>query len=144
MNNINKKLLGLLSFFTVQSFSFCSKSDDPTNGNSTNAKTTAVFNSSLTYGTMTDQDGNVYQTITTGSQTWMAENLRTTKYNDGTAIANVSTNSDWTNLSTGAYCNYNNTSNEDTIATDGRLYNWYAVNVGNLAPKGWHVATNSE
>jgi len=93
---------------------------------------------------MTDQDGNVYQTITTGSQTWMAENLRTTKYNDGTAIANVSTNSDWTNLSTGAYCNYNNTSNEDTIATDGRLYNWCAVNVGNLAPKGWHVATNSE
>jgi len=58
---------------------------------------------------MTDQDGNVYKTITIGTQTWMAENLRTTKYRDGSSIPNVTYNTDWINLTTGAYCNYDNT-----------------------------------
>jgi uncharacterized protein (TIGR02145 family) len=77
---------------------------------------------------MTNQDGNVYKTITIGSQTWMAENLRTTKYNDGTAISNVTDNTAWAALSTGAYCSYNNTTDVVAIATYGYLYNWYAVN----------------
>ena len=88
---------------------------------------------------MTDQDGNFYKTVTIGTQTWMAENLRTMKYNDGTNIPLVTSGIAWNNLNTGAYCNYNNTTNSDTIATYGRLYNWYAVNTGKLAPKGWHV-----
>ncbi len=117
---------------------------NPTNSNATNGKTKAVFNTDVTYGTLTDQDGNVYKTVTIGTQTWMAENLRTTKYNDGTTIPNVTDDGEWGNISTGAYCNYNNTANTDTIATYGRLYNWYAVNTGKLAPKGWHVATNVE
>jgi uncharacterized protein (TIGR02145 family) len=96
------------------------------------------------YGTMTDQDGNTYKTITIGTQTWMAENLRTTKYNDGTTIPNLTDDDEWAGLSTGAYCNYNNTNNTDTIATYGRLYNWYAVNTGKLAPNGWHVPTDAE
>jgi uncharacterized protein (TIGR02145 family) len=74
----------------------------------------------------------------------MAENLRTTKYNDGTSITNVTSTSEWQNLTTEAYCNYKNTTNNDTIATYGRLYNWYAVNTGKLAPEGWHVPTDAE
>ncbi|HLO59887.1 MAG TPA: fibrobacter succinogenes major paralogous domain-containing protein [Bacteroidales bacterium] len=93
---------------------------------------------------MTDQDGNVYKTVTIGTQTWMAENLRTTKYNDGTVIPNVTANNEWAALTTGAYCNYKNTTYIDTIATYGRLYNWYAVNTGKLAPNGWHVPTDAE
>jgi uncharacterized protein (TIGR02145 family) len=126
--------------------SSCEKDDDndPSSINPTNGKTTAVFNPAVTYGTMTDQDGNVYKTVTIGTQTWMAENLRTTKYKDGKSIPNVTSASEWENLTTGAYCNYNNTSITDTIATYGRLYNWYAVNTTKLAPKGWHVATDAE
>jgi uncharacterized protein (TIGR02145 family) len=125
-------------------YSSCSKDDDPVVTNLTNGKTTAVFSSDLTYGAMTDQDGNVYKTITIGTQTWMAENLRTTKYNDGTSITNVTSASEWGDLTTGAYCNYNNTTSNDTIATYGRLYNWSTVNTGKLAPKGWHVPTDAE
>jgi uncharacterized protein (TIGR02145 family) len=111
---------------------------------STNGKTTALFNPNVTYGTLIDQDGNIYKTVTIGTQIWMAENLRTTKYNDGTSIPNVLDFHNWSSLSTGAYCNYNNTSNLDTIATYGRLYNGYAVITGKLASKGWHIATDAE
>lgn len=93
------------------------------------------------FGTMIDQDGNEYKTMTIGSQTWMAENLRATKYNDGTSITNVSDDKDWAELNTGAYCSYNNITNIDSIKTFGILYNWYAASTGKLAPKGWHVAT---
>ena len=142
--NISIFSLLIMGVFLVFASSCKKDNNGPSSGNSTNGKTTAVFNPSVTYGTMTDQDGNVYKTIIIGTQTWMAENLRTTKYNDGTTISNVADGSDWTNLTTGAYCNYNNTSNMDTIATYGRLYNWYAVNTDKLAPKGWHVPTDFE
>jgi uncharacterized protein (TIGR02145 family) len=126
--------------------SSCSKDVDnkPVSSNPSNGKTTAVFNSSVTYGTMTDQDGNVYKTVTIGTQTWMAENLRTTKYNNGTAIPLVTDNKEWEDLTTGGYSNSQNTSNIENIATYGRLYNWYAINTGKLAPKGWHVPTDIE
>ena len=120
------------------------KKEDKTPKNPTNGKTTAVFNSGITYGTLTDQDGNDYKTVTIGTQIWMAENLLTTKYNDGTSIANVTGTNEWENLTTDAYCNYNNTTTSDSIATFGRLYNWYAVKTGKLAPKGWHVPTDAE
>jgi len=141
---MNKKILiSVLTISTTLLFSSCNK-DNSEPSNPTNGKTTAVFNSSLTYGKMTDQDGNLYKTITIGTQTWMAENLRTTKYNDGTSIPNITSSEEWSSLTTGAYCNYNNTTNLDTIATYGRLYNWYAVNTSKLAPKGWHVPTDAE
>lgn len=89
-----------------------------------------------------DADGNSYKTVTIGSQTWMVENLKTTKYNDGTPIPNVTNDTEWGDLSTGAYCNYDNDASHAT--TYGRLYNWYAVNTGKLAPKGWHVPSSSE
>ncbi len=105
----------------------------------------AIFNTSLTYGTVTDIDGNVYKTITIGSLTWMAENLRTTKYRNGDAIPEVTANSTWKSLKSDAYCNYENTKDLDQIATLGRLYNWFAVTDSrNLAPAGWHVATDAE
>lgn len=142
MNKIFLKLSVFIATTTIM-LSACSK-DDSKPTNPFNGKTTAIFNPSVTYGTMTDQDGNVYATVTIGTQTWMAENLRTTKYNDGTVIPNVTDEHNWFDLKTGAYCNYNNTINADTIATYGRLYNWYAINTGKLAPKGWHVPTDAE
>jgi len=89
-----------------------------------------------------DQDGNNYKTITIGNQIWMIENLRTTKYNDGTIIPLVTDNRAWRISSTPAYCWYNN----DTIYKNlyGALYNGYAVNTNKLCPKGWHISTNAE
>lgn len=105
----------------------------------------AQFNSGLTYDTVSDSDNNVYKTITIGTQTWMAENLRTTKYRNGESIPEVTSNTEWKNLTSAAYSNYGNTSDVDAIATFGRLYNWFAVTDSrNLAPTGWHVATDAD
>ena len=123
----------------------CCKDDDPKPNNPTNGHTTAVFNPNLKYGTMTDQDGNIYKTITIGTQTWMAENLRTKIYRNGDSIPNVTDTAQWVDLTTGAYCYYNNTKDIDSIATFGGLYNWYAVSDSRgLAPKGWHVPTDAD
>ena len=104
-----------------------------------------TFNAKSAYGSLTDIDGNVYKTIVIGAQTWMAQNLRTTKYRNGVAIENVKDNSSWVRLHTGAYCNYNNTNNTDEIDHIGRLYNWYAaIDSGGIAPQGWHVPSDSE
>jgi uncharacterized protein (TIGR02145 family) len=95
------------------------------------------------YGTVTDIDGNTYQTIKIGNQWWMAENLKVTHYRNGEAIPNVTDNTDWAILTTGAYCNYDN--NTVNIATFGRLYNWYALDDSRqIAPSGWHVPTDEE
>ena len=92
--------------------------------------------------TITDVDGNIYHYVVIGTQTWMGENLRTTKYNDGTAIPLVTQDSAWRQLITPGYCWYNNdASNKNTY---GGLYNWYAVNTGKLAPTGWHIPTDAE
>jgi len=140
ISNMNKGLLRISVFIVlVAMVCACGGDDDDPSGNATNGKSTAVFNSSVTYGSLTDQDGNIYKTVTIGTQTWMAENLRTTKYNDGTAIPKESES-----FSTPAYCNYNNSDEAIAIATYGRMYNWFAVNTGKLAPKGWHVPTDAE
>ena len=88
-------------------------------------------------------DDYTYSVVEIGDQCWFAENLRTTVYADGSAIPEVTGNSAWTGLSTGARCDYNNnTENGDTY---GRLYNWYAVdNASGLCPNGWHVPTDGE
>ncbi len=94
-------------------------------------------------GTVTDIDGNIYVTTKIGNQWWMAENLKVTHYRNGDAIPNVTDSTQWINLTTGAYCNYNNDINK--VATYGRLYNWYAVDTNfNIAPAGWHVPTDEE
>jgi uncharacterized protein (TIGR02145 family) len=98
-------------------------------------------------GTLTDACGNVYHTVRIGTQVWTVENLRTTKYNDGTAITKITSNTTWDSCYytfIPAYCYYNNTANADSISKFGALYNWYVVHTGKLAPAGWHVPTDSE
>lgn len=96
-------------------------------------------------GTMTDQEGNVYKTITIGTQTWMAENLRTTTFRNGVAISEITDVTEWVNTSAAAYCTYNYTTSPDTVDTYGRLYNWYAASdPNNIAPSGWHVPTDAD
>ena len=90
-----------------------------------------------------DIDGNEYQTVTIGNQLWMAENLKTTKYSDGTPIPNVTVADDWAALNTPAYCWYNN----DSLTYSGKygaLYNWYAINNKNVCPDGWRVPTDDD
>jgi uncharacterized protein (TIGR02145 family) len=89
-----------------------------------------------------DIDGNSYKTIAIGTQVWMAENLKTTRYADGTPIPVVEKYDEWLALTTPAYALYNNdASNLDVY---GALYNWHAVQSGKLCPKGWHVPDNAD
>jgi uncharacterized protein (TIGR02145 family) len=112
----------------------CSK--NPT-GSDNNEKTVSLIDS------VTDADGNMYHAILLGTQTWTVENLKTTKFNDGTAMSLVADSAAWCNLTTEGYCWYANdaAANKNTY---GALYNWYAVNSGKLAPAGWHVPSDSE
>ena len=111
----------------------------------TQQEITNLYNSDgpVQSGTVTDIDGNLYHTVTIGNQVWMVENLKVTKYNDGTIIPYVTDNTTWAGLITDAYCWYNNdaTTYKNTY---GGFYNWYAVNTGKLAPTGWHVPSDSE
>lgn len=92
---------------------------------------------------LTDIDFNTYNTVQIGSQCWMAENLKTTKYRNGTLIPNVIDTNAWSNLTTGAYVWYDNDiSWKDSY---GALYNWYAaVDANGLCPTGWHLPTDEE
>jgi uncharacterized protein (TIGR02145 family) len=101
------------------------------------------FNDGSVYGSVADIDGNFYKTVHLGSQTWMAENLRTTRYNDGEVIPVVKDNTDWITLKTPGYCWYNN---DPAVYREiyGGLYNWYAVNTGKLCPAGWHTPDLNE
>lgn len=102
-----------------------------------------LSNAPLPYCPVIDIDGNVYKTVTLGSQVWMAENLKVTHYRNGDVIPNVTDSSEWAGLTTGAYCEYDN--DITNVANYGRLYNWYAVDDSRgLAPEGWHVPSDAE
>jgi len=132
-------LIGIL----IAVFTWGCKPDEPKLNNPLNGRTTAVFNPNKSYGTVTDIDENIYKTIKIGDQLWMAENMRVTHYQNGNEIPNIKDSTQWANQTEGAYCNYNNTENLDTIATFGRLYNWYTTqDTRGLAPKGWRVANS--
>ena len=92
---------------------------------------------------LTDIDGNNYYSIKIGTQEWMRENLKTTKYRDGNLIANITDNTAWSQLTTSAYCWYSNDiANKNT---NGALYNWYTVSDSRgLCPTGWHVPSDTE
>jgi uncharacterized protein (TIGR02145 family) len=95
------------------------------------------------HGTVSDIDGNIYTTVLIGEQWWMAENLRTTRFSDGTLIPNITDNSTWIQLTTPAWCNFNNVEGNDILL--GKLYNWYTTtDTSNLCPTGWHVPTWDE
>ena len=94
-------------------------------------------------GTVSDIDGNIYETVKIGDQWWMAENLKVTHYRNGDEIPKVTNTGNWIDLNSGAYCNYNNDPNKVDIY--GRLYNWYATTDSRkISPQGWHVPTNDE
>ena len=97
--------------------------------------------SSTKLQSVTDIDGNVYNSVVIGSQTWMNRNLNVTKYKDGSTIPNPS--GSWASLSTGAYGDYNN--NATNSNTYGKLYNWFVVGDSRgICPDGWHVPTSAE
>ena len=102
-----------------------------------------------TQDTISDIDGNVYHTVKIGDQIWMVENLKTTKYSDGTSIPRVTSRNTWANKTTGAFCDYN-FGNYYAWSIDydliyGHLYNWYSVvDSRKLAPIGWHVPSDAE
>lgn len=102
-----------------------------------------IFNPNVTYGAITDIEGKTYKTVVIGTQVWMAQNLRTTKFNDGTSIPLVTGDGEWSNLVTPGYCWFNN---NDSIFENiyGAYYNWFAVTSGNLCPVGWHVPSDTE
>jgi uncharacterized protein (TIGR02145 family) len=86
-----------------------------------------------------DVDGNEYNTIKIGKQLWMVENLTVTHYNDGKKISLINDNTEWSKLSTAAYCYH------DVFGKCyGAFYNWYAINNGKLAPKGWRIPTDDD
>jgi uncharacterized protein (TIGR02145 family) len=126
----------------------CKKDNDSSNSNTVIenplvCNATNVFNSSLTYGTLKDINGNAYKTIQIGGKNWMAENLKATKYKNGNPITNITDKTQWASTTTGAYCSYNNDPIND--CPYGKLYNWYAVaNSNGLCPTGWHVSTDAE
>lgn len=91
---------------------------------------------------VSDIEGNLYNVIIIGSQTWMAENLKTTKLNDNTSIPNVESDAEWIALSTPAFCWLRNEVQYKDVY--GALYNWYTVSTGKLCPEGWHVPTDDE
>jgi uncharacterized protein (TIGR02145 family) len=104
---------------------------------------TVVYNPASVYGSVSDVEGNVYKTVELGSQTWMAENLKTTRFNDNTEIPLVTGGTEWENMTSPAYCWYEN---NEAIYKDfyGAYYNWYTVNTGKLCPSGWHVPSDEE
>jgi uncharacterized protein (TIGR02145 family) len=126
--SVLSRVAGVLGISVLLAGVFCDKGN-PINNNSS--------------GTVTDADGNVYHTVKIGAQVWTVENLKTTKYNDGTAIPLETDSVTWSNRTTPGYCWYNNDPGTYK-STYGALYNWYAVNTGKLAPIGWHVPTDSE
>lgn len=128
MKNINSQI-SFFSLLIVTSilFSSCKKEE---------------INSNTAPTSVTDIDGNEYPVVQICGKYWMAENLRTTRYNDSSIIPTGLTNTAWGSTTSGAYAVYNDIATNNNIY--GKLYNWFAANNSQLAPKGWHVATEAE
>ncbi|HRZ96914.1 MAG TPA: FISUMP domain-containing protein, partial [Paludibacter sp.] len=89
-----------------------------------------------------DQEGINYPVVTIGTQVWLADNLKTSRYRNNVTIPDKSNDVTWGTITTPAYTDY---SSPITSTTYGKLYNWYAVtNNNNLAPKGWHIPTDND
>ncbi len=124
---------------------------DPTNAQDAVTKAyidqmAEIFLNAGLNGVVMDIDGNTYKTIKIDTQLWMAENLKTTRYNDGTSIPLVTGSTAWGNLTTPAYSWYDNDSTK-YAKLYGALYNYYTVadtNSLNVCPTGWHVPTDAE
>ncbi len=134
--NFTSSLTGLTASKTYYVRAYATNSAGTAYGNEVRFATTGE--------TVTDIDGNIYRTAAIGTQVWMAENLRTTRYRDGSPIPNITDNFAWGGLTTGAYSWYDH----DAVTYKnpyGALYNWYAVvDSRNISPQGWHVPTDAE
>jgi uncharacterized protein (TIGR02145 family) len=91
---------------------------------------------------VTDIDGNKYKTVIIGNQEWMAENMKVSKYNDGTTIPNITDSLQWFDVKSGAWCNYKNL--DSNGVNYGKLYNWYVISTQKICPTGWHVPTQKD
>lgn len=113
----------IMTSFILITFNHCSKDDNTTVSN-----------------LVKDIDGNVYKTDTICGKIWMTENLKTTRYRNGDPIPNITSSSQWANLTNGGYCNIDNMASQANVY--GLLYNWHAVNdARNICPEGWHIPT---
>ena len=111
--------------------------------NSSGADAGNIPTCSIIFGTVTDLEGTIYSTVLIGNQWWMAENLRTATYANGEPIPNVTSNTAWVELSSGAWCNFDNNVANDGVY--GKMYNWYTtVDPRGLCPAGWHMPTDAE
>jgi uncharacterized protein (TIGR02145 family) len=102
-----------------------------------------ILNPDVNYGSVTDIDGNVYPTVKIGEQEWMADNLRTTRYQNGEIIPNIIGNAEWISTRQGAWSHASNNANID--CPFGKLYNGFAASYdGNLCPSGWKVPSQED
>jgi uncharacterized protein (TIGR02145 family) len=150
IGNFTSSIVGLTANTTYYVKAYATNSVGTAYGTELSFTTTSSSNTSVT-----DIDGNAYQSITNCSQTWTKQNLNVSKYTDGTAIPQVTDPTQWANLTTGAWCYFNNDPTNGAIY--GKLYNWYAI-MGiydsasfvnpalrkNIAPTGWHIPSIDE
>ena len=144
--NYTSNITGLLSNKIYHVRAYATNSVGTAYGGDSSFTTPSSIPYSYTTGpNVTDANGNVYPSIVTScGQTWTTKNLNVSRYRNGDVIPKVTDSATWVNLTTGAYCYYNNDS-ATYAATYGKLYNWYAVNdLRGLAPVGWHVSSNAE
>jgi uncharacterized protein (TIGR02145 family) len=145
-SSFSSEITGLTANITYYVRAYAVTSQGTAYGNEISFTTTFLndnLNPNLSYGSMTDQNGNSYATIVIGNQEWMAENLKAVTYRNGDTIPNVTDDFVWNNLNSGAWSHYENNSNFENPY--GKLYNWYVVSdPRNVCPTGWHVPSDSE
>jgi len=143
--SFTSNLTGLTASTTYYVRSYATNSAGTSYGNEASFTTTAGGGGIVTNpGAGVTFDGYTYTSIVLGNgQEWMAENLRTTTYANGDPIPNITDDTQWENLTTGAWSHYNNDSQYENPY--GKLYNWYTVaDPRNVCPTGWHVPTDAE
>ncbi|NSW94745.1 MAG: fibrobacter succinogenes major paralogous domain-containing protein [Bacteroidales bacterium] len=142
-----EKPVEILPFYGSLSISRMPKNQNPEADSSKTNSSGTTDSPIIDYGSVSDIDGNIYKTIQIGNRTWMAENLKTTTYNDGNKIyfcpdGGPAGYTLWFGLGKGAYCWYDNDPSQNKDL--GAFYNWHAVNTDKLCPAGWHVPSYSE
>ena len=137
LGSFTSKLKGLIPNTTYYVRAYATNSLGTAYGNEVLIKTLST--------TISDIDGNIYHTVVIGTQTWMVENLKTTRYNNGDSIGITFPAAKDINIETAPKYQWAYAGNESNVATYGRLYSWYAATDSRkIAPKGWHVATDME
>ena len=126
----------------VARFVFTIRKNIASSSQSSSTNTSARQTTTPKTSTVRDVDGNIYKTVQIGTQTWITENLKTTKYNDETVIPLITEDNAWAQLTSPRYFYYNNENYNKDIY--GALYNWHTVATGKLCPKGYHVPTNAD